>query len=354
MMRSQQTVNTDVVNATTSVNVPFISMGDSGVISSNGDSYIQLSGGYLTLAGDSLGITSNNDLSFTAWNGNIPITLQNGKVTVIDKLYPYTSFFCADTQQDFVGVAGDDACNAFDLFDVSNRETFGNGYMHWYAAGPVTTAPGFGQPGTTGWNAGISNPANGMISLDGATDNDGLAKVALGTLVLTASATGGTTAGGSITFPDHSVQATAWNGTTLGGDYAESIDVLGDRTTYEPGDVITMDASAPGKFTKSQEPYSKLVSGVFSTKPGITGRRVNYERRDKTAEVPMAMMGIVPTKVSAENGPINVGDLLVTSSRPGYAMKGTDVSQMMGSVIGKALAPLNSKLGVIEVLISLQ
>jgi hypothetical protein len=71
-------------------------------------------------------------------------------------------------------------------------------------------------------------------------------------------------------------------------------------------------------------------------------------------EIPMAMVGIVPTKVSAENGPIRRGDLLVTASRPGYAMKGTDHTRMMGAVVGKAMGSLDSGLGVIEVLVSLQ
>ena len=68
----------------------------------------------------------------------------------------------------------------------------------------------------------------------------------------------------------------------------------------------------------------------------------------------MAMLGIVPTKVSAENGPIHRGDLLVTSSTPGYAMKGTDPSRLIGSVVGKALGSLDSGTGVIEVVVTLQ
>ena len=51
----------------------------------------------------------------------------------------------------------------------------------------------------------------------------------------------------------------------------------------------------------------------------------------------MAMVGRVPTKVSAENGPIHAGDLLVASSKMGYAMKGTDHDKMLGAVVGKAL-----------------
>ena len=68
----------------------------------------------------------------------------------------------------------------------------------------------------------------------------------------------------------------------------------------------------------------------------------------------MAMMGVVPTKVSAENGSIKVGDLLVSSSMTGYAMKGTDRSKMLGAVIGKAMENLNADTGVIEVLVTLQ
>ena len=68
----------------------------------------------------------------------------------------------------------------------------------------------------------------------------------------------------------------------------------------------------------------------------------------------MAMVGVVPTKVSAENGPIKRGDLLVTSSASGYAMKGTDRSRMLGAVIGKALGHLDSGTGKIEVVVTLQ
>ncbi len=71
------------------------------------------------------------------------------------------------------------------------------------------------------------------------------------------------------------------------------------------------------------------------------------------AETPLAIVGIVPTKVS-ENGPIQAGDLLVTSSRAGHAMKRTDRSRMLGAVIGKALEPLRDGTGVTLVLVTLQ
>jgi hypothetical protein len=147
-------------------------------------------------------------------------------------------------------------------------------------------------------------------------------------------------------------QTTPWTSVLCGGDYAESVDVTGNRMHYEPGDLLVIDPSAPGKFLKSAEAYSTLVAGIYSTKPGAVGRRQSAAK--SVDEVPMAMIGIVPTKVSAENGPIKTGDLLVTSSTVGYAMKGTDRERMLGAVIGKALGRLESGTGVVEVVVTLQ
>ncbi len=152
---------------------------------------------------------------------------------------------------------------------------------------------------------------------------------------------------------DGSVQSTAWTGVLCGGDYAESVDVAGGKARYEPGDVMVVDPANAGGFLKSAEPYSTLVAGVYSTNPGVVGRRFNDAARSKDA-VPMAMVGIVPTKVSAENGPVKPGDLLVTSSTPGYAMKGTDRERLTGAIVGKALGSVASGVGVVEVLVSLQ
>jgi hypothetical protein len=176
--------------------------------------------------------------------------------------------------------------------------------------------------------------------------------------------------GAHVEYPDGTIQTTAYVGTSCpisdlvmpnhtivaqGGDYAESIDIVGERSTYEPGDVLVIDPEHPEHFLKSAKPYSTLVAGIYSTKPGYVGRR---QRTDigvgLVAEVPMAMVGIVPTKVSTENGPIRVGDLLVTSSKFGYAMRGTKKSAMAGAVVGKALGALSSGSGVISALVSLQ
>ena len=71
-------------------------------------------------------------------------------------------------------------------------------------------------------------------------------------------------------------------------------------------------------------------------------------------EVPVAIVGIVPTKVSAENGAVRVGDLLTTSHTPGYAMRCTNRLRCIGATIGKAMEPLKNGKGVIKVLVTLR
>jgi hypothetical protein len=152
--------------------------------------------------------------------------------------------------------------------------------------------------------------------------------------------------------PDGTAQTTAWTGVLCGGDYAEAVNASGPKEFYQPGDVLVLASGAKDEVQKSAEPYSTMVAGIFATKPGVIGRRQTLVAHG--AEIPMAMVGIVPTKVTTENGPIHRGDLLVTSSITGYAMKGTDRSRMLGAVIGKAMGSLDSGEGVIEVLVTLQ
>jgi hypothetical protein len=198
-----------------------------------------------------------------------------------------------------------------------------------------------------GWAGGsekmvIQNAGNVGIG----TTNPGAKLEVSGSVKLTAGS------GASITFQDGSVQTVAYTGLLPGGDYADSVDVTGDRAKYDAGDLLVIDPDHPGKFLKSAAPYSTSVAGIFSTKPGTVGRRQTGPKSPD--EVPMAMIGIVPTKVTAENGPIRPGDLLVTASMTGYAMKGTDRGRMLGAVVGKALGSLDSGTGVIEVVVTLQ
>ena len=145
-------------------------------------------------------------------------------------------------------------------------------------------------------------------------------------------------------------------GTQTGGaDFAESVAVRGEHSQYEPGDVLVIDLAAGRRLMLSQRAYSTRVAGIYSTKPGVLATTHSIDESDALAEeIPLAIVGIVPCKVTAQNGPIAPGDLLVTAPIPGYAMKGTNRIRMLGAVVGKALEPLREGKGVIQVLVTLQ
>jgi hypothetical protein len=67
----------------------------------------------------------------------------------------------------------------------------------------------------------------------------------------------------------------------------------------------------------------------------------------------LALTGRVPVKVSSENGPIRPGDLLVSSSTAGHAMRAAS-NPSPGTIIGKALGSLKEGNGTVEMLIMLR
>ncbi len=121
------------------------------------------------------------------------------------------------------------------------------------------------------------------------------------------------------------------------GDLAERVDISSDENV-EAGDVVSVDINNADTYRRSSEAYSETVAGVISTNPTIV---VGNGKTHNTAL--MAMVGRVPIKVSSENGPIKKGDLLVTASLPGYAMRydsQKDEDLKTVSVVGLALEDL--------------
>lgn len=105
---------------------------------------------------------------------------------------------------------------------------------------------------------------------------------------------------------------------------------------------------------KSGEPYSRLVAGVVSTKPGVILTEHDVDV-DIDALVPMGVIGVIPTKVSTENGAMEIGDPLVTSSTPGCAMKADSDAVVIGTVIGKAMQRYDSAgVAKIDVLVNIK
>jgi len=120
------------------------------------------------------------------------------------------------------------------------------------------------------------------------------------------------------------------------------------------GTVVILDPDKDNQVLASTQSYDTRVAGVISLQPGITlGDRGE-------GRVLVAASGRVKVKVDASNGPIKIGDLLVTSDKEGVAMKSVPVElsgvrmHRPGTLIGKALQPLAQGTGEILVLLSLQ
>lgn len=136
-----------------------------------------------------------------------------------------------------------------------------------------------------------------------------------------------------------------------GADCAEEFDIA-EAAEIEPGTVMVLDEE--GALHQSRRAYDKRVAGVISGagnyKPGLILDR----RQSQGNRLPVALVGKVYCKVDARYASIAVGDLLTTSATPGHAMKADDPVQAFGSVIGKALRPLEAGQGMIPILIALQ
>ena len=109
-----------------------------------------------------------------------------------------------------------------------------------------------------------------------------------------------------------------------------------------------------GALRESHQAYDKRVAGVISGagsyRPGI----VLDKQQSQTKRQPIGLLGKVYCKVEAQSSPIEIGDLLTTSSTPGHAMKASDPVRAFGAVVGKALGHLTEGRGLIPILITLQ
>lgn len=103
----------------------------------------------------------------------------------------------------------------------------------------------------------------------------------------------------------------------------------------EPGTVVIANPVRPGEVCMTDEAYDQRVVGAISgangIKPGIT---LTQEGTSLDGTHPVALDGRVYVKVT---GPVEVGDLLTTSTEPGKAMAVKNRRKAFGAVIGKAL-----------------
>jgi hypothetical protein len=149
------------------------------------------------------------------------------------------------------------------------------------------------------------------------------------------------------------VNGTVYASTYYGGacDIAERYNADDEeKGDLGPGDILSLSRSGDLKVGKSKQAYDTMVIGVFSTDPMLT--MGEFEDSNNEDNPPVALLGRVPTKVTNENGAIEIGDLIVSSSKEGHGMKCDEYSKCQGAVVGKALENFNGEEGVIEVLIN--
>ncbi|MEK7544484.1 MAG: hypothetical protein AAB557_06525, partial [Patescibacteria group bacterium] len=122
--------------------------------------------------------------------------------------------------------------------------------------------------------------------------------------------------------------------------------VSGDKT-IEAGDVVIISDSkyqitdskdkteelvSQGVLRKAEKAYDRKLIGIISTNPGVIMGSVDGDtgKQDKRM---LALSGRVPVKIDPDSEPINIGDFLTSSTKPGLAMKATKA----GYVVGRAL-----------------
>jgi len=121
-------------------------------------------------------------------------------------------------------------------------------------------------------------------------------------------------------------------------DFAEMFPAV---ESVAPGEVVVFANNDESIMRSTGIEYDDKIAGIVSTQPGfLAGQNID-------GHVPVALAGRVPTYVSSENGSINVGDPLTTSSTPGYAMKAVDA----GPIVGYAMEAFSGGTGSITVFV---
>jgi len=134
--------------------------------------------------------------------------------------------------------------------------------------------------------------------------------------------TGSSTTAGTITG-----SWTLTSGSKLQATYADLAEWYIADKPYVPGDVLVFGGA--NEVTITKEFCDHRVAGVVTTNPAYV---MNDGIKDVPNAVCIALQGRVPCRVI---GAVRKGDLLVTSTLEGYAVRGFTPST--GTVIGKAL-----------------
>lgn len=143
-------------------------------------------------------------------------------------------------------------------------------------------------------------------------------------------------------------------GTNIKAHYQDVAEWVPATSDLSPGTVVILNREKNNEVMASATSYDTTVAGVVSAQPGLS---LGIEGEGKEQ---IATTGRVKVRVDARVKAIRVGDLLVTSDLPGTAMRSEPMDingrqfHQPGTIIGKALEPLEGGVGDILVLLSMQ
>jgi hypothetical protein len=145
----------------------------------------------------------------------------------------------------------------------------------------------------------------------------------------------------------------------------------------EAGDVVVIDTDVPGSARLARDEADPKVFGIVTGTSGVvlgsaipgeyapsavatTDRTVpawdepaEMDRTRSGEEAAVAVSGVVLCKVDADYGSIRPGDLLTTSRTGGHARRAAD-DPPAGTLLGKALEPLDYGTGRMRILVTLR
>jgi hypothetical protein len=143
-------------------------------------------------------------------------------------------------------------------------------------------------------------------------------------------------------------------GTNIQAQYQDLAEWVPVTQEVAAGTVVVVATEATNTVVPSAQPYDTRVAGVVSAHPGL------ILGQESASKARIATTGRVKVRVDASRHPVAIGDLLVTSDKPGMAMLSEPLDlggvkiHRPGTLIGKALEPLVGGEGEILVLLSLQ
>ena len=135
--------------------------------------------------------------------------------------------------------------------------------------------------------------------------------------------------------------ANVFNGVATSARYADLAEKYESDANYQAGTVVVFGGEK--EITVTNQANSPRVAGVISTDPA-------YMMNSEADGQYVALRGRVPCKVI---GPVKKGDVLITSSRPGFAETSSDPAFVGAAcIVGKALGEWDSPSeGVVEIVV---